>query len=80
LNPTSFSPIFIIYHGVRIDVSPWLSSLIAWFLMPMLARVVALLIVKGDGVGSDGEECDVIVTQRKLKGICFQFTFNLLSL
>jgi hypothetical protein len=56
LNPTSFSPIFVISCGVRIDVTPWLSLSIALSVMPMLARVVALLIVEG-GVGCDGEEC-----------------------
>jgi hypothetical protein len=48
LNPTRFSPIFIISFGVRIDVTLWLSLLIAWStMMRMLARVVALLIVEG---------------------------------
>jgi hypothetical protein len=56
LNPKSFSPIFIISFGFRIDVTRWLSSSIAWSAMiPMLARVLALLIIKG-GVGRDGEE------------------------
>jgi hypothetical protein len=62
-------------------------------MMPMLARVVALFIVKG-GVGGDGEECDVTVTQMchmimersptefafNLLSILFQFAINSLSL
>jgi hypothetical protein len=78
--------------GLEIDLDLWLSSSIAGSMMSMLARVVALLIVEG-GVGSDGEECDVTVTQERhmmerspmefgfnLLSICFQFAFNLFSI
>jgi hypothetical protein len=80
-NPTSFSPIFIISYGVRIDVNPWLSLSIAWSMMLMLARVVTLLIVKC-GVGSDGEECDVTITQKRhmMERSLTEFGFNLLSI
>jgi hypothetical protein len=50
-------------------------------MMPMLARVVALLIVKGDA-SSDGEECDVTITQKHnmMERSPMEFGLNLLSI